>query len=42
MFEMTDLRRAKRTHGKYMAYFASAWNYVDLVGRCRLTLSNPR
>ena len=31
MFEMTDLRRAKRTHGKYVAYFASAWNYVDLA-----------
>jgi len=31
IFEMSDLRRAKRTKGAYMAYFESGWNYVDLA-----------
>lgn len=30
-FEFSDLRRAKKTHGNYMAYFESGWNYIDLI-----------
>ena len=31
MFEMSDLIRAKKTHGTYFAYFESGWNYIDLT-----------
>ena len=31
VFELSDLRRAKLTHGTYFAYFESGWNYIDLI-----------
>jgi hypothetical protein len=31
LFEMSDLIRAKKTEGTYLAYFESGWNYIDLA-----------